>query len=504
MGTSKRTSRAPRPQPSGPGRRTTKRRAPRSGRPKTELMWEGKYHSDGRRRPVDQTAATLRWVDRFDAAPATGGNAGGPCTGEPQGPADRFVEGDRGTIIIGENRAVMCALLPPLRERVDLIYADPPFDVGSDQQVEVPIGAPVAGRSRGVRTTAYRDAWGDGASSYAHMMYERLWLMHQLLSERGSLYLHCDYRTSALHRHILDEIFGRENFINEIIWHYKTGGTPEKIGFGKKHDTIFFYAKSRQHARWNPQKEKSYLKHKYGFSNIDIQRDDGGLYTWVNCRDVFDIPALRGNQPERVDYPTQKPEALLDRIIRASSDPGDLVADFFCGSGTTGVVAQRLGRRWILADAGGYAVHTTCKRVLGEMSRHGRDHSAGGFDVFDAGEPGRGAGRLEAQPVFGRTNGVRTVAIELTGFTPAPSDTVEGVVAPAGLELVDYWAVDFDRKPAGPFRHAWRSFRTRGERSIDTVSAAVPVPAAGAPGRVCVMTVDAFGRRAETDIKIRV
>lgn len=163
---------------------------------------------------------------------------------------------------------------------------------------------------------------------------------------------------------IATEHFGSSNLINEVIWLYKTGGMPEKLGWGRKHDNILFYTKNTEKARWNPQKEKSYLMHKYGFSNIEIFTDENGQYTLVNCRDVFDIPALRGNQPERVDFSTQEPEALLERIILASSNPSDLVADFFCGSGTTLAVAEKLGRRWIGCDLGRWAIHVTRKRLL--------------------------------------------------------------------------------------------------------------------------------------------
>jgi len=176
--------------------------------------------------------------------------------------------------------------------------------------------------------------------------------------------VHLDYRMAPLIRCILDEIFSVDSLVNEVIWFYKTGGIPEKLGWGRKHDNLLFYAKCPPKTCWNPQKEKSYLMHRYGFSNIEIFQDEYGPYTLVNCRDVFDIPALRGNQPERLNFPTQKPEALLKRIILASSNPSDLVADFFCGSGTTLAVAEKLGRRWIGCDLSRWAIHVTRKRLL--------------------------------------------------------------------------------------------------------------------------------------------
>jgi len=265
----------------------------------------------------------------------------------------------------GENLLILHALADKFAGKIDLIYIDPPFATGTNFSFQRPIGEKTyRDKHYQIIDTAYRDSWDKGLPSYLSMIQERLRLMYKLLSDSGSLYVHVDYRVSAYLRLILDEIFGPENFINEIIWFYKTGGMPEKLGFGRKHDNILFYVKDRTKATWNPQKEKSYLMHKYGFANIEVFKDERGKYTLVNCRDVFDISALRGNQPERVDYPTQKPEALLERIIKASTNPGDLVADFFCGSGTTLCVAEKLGRRWLGSDLGRWAVHVTKKRLL--------------------------------------------------------------------------------------------------------------------------------------------
>ena len=265
---------------------------------------------------------------------------------------------DQGMFFWGDNKEVMKYLLEKYRAKVDCIYLDPPFDVGSD------FGVKVRDENGEIKKiTAFSDKWCTKTAEYKIMAQERMLLAYELLAPNGSFFLHCDWRTTAFYRNILDEIFQADNYVNEIIWFYKTGGASERLGFSKKHDTIHYYVKDRKLAQWYPQKEKSYLKHRYGFSNIEIQEDEGGLYSNVNCRDVFDIPALRGNQPERVNYPTQKPEALLERLILATTKPGDLVADFFCGSGTTGVVAQRLKRRWILVDQGEHAIEVVKGRM---------------------------------------------------------------------------------------------------------------------------------------------
>lgn len=278
-------------------------------------------------------------------------------------PVEKYGPGDN-KLYLGDNLVLLKYLLEN-KQKVDLIYIDPPFATNSRFFLKRSIGNNSYNDKKGVfKFPCYEDVWEKGINSYLSMLYERLKYMHSLLKETGSIYVHVDFRVSAYVRLILDEIFGEENFINEIIWLYKTGGVPEKIGFSKKHDTIFFYAKDKQNAYWCAQKEKSYLRHKYGFSNIKIEKDELGRFTWVNCRDVFDIPALRGNHPERLEYATQKPEELLQRIILASSKPGDIVADFFCGSGTTLAVAQKLERNWLGCDCGVWPINVCRKRLL--------------------------------------------------------------------------------------------------------------------------------------------
>lgn len=358
---------------------------------KTELIWEGKYDEYGNRRQVHlpDTPLPLQRIETIDE-PRDRAKAAQPGLFDEDA-FHRSAHRDdwRNMLIWGDNKLVMAALLEQFRGKIDLIYIDPPFDVGADFTMKVQIGEDneqVRKEQSVLEAVAYRDTWGKGTDSYLHMIFERLVLMRELLSERGSFYLHSDYRMTGLIRSILDEVFGKDNLINEIVWFYKTGGVPTRIGFGKKHDIIFYYAKNRGSATWNPQKEKSYLMHNYGFSNIEIFTDDIGKYTLVNMRDVWDIPALRGNQPEREDFPTQKPEALLERVIKASSNEGDLVADFFCGSGTTLAVAEKLGRRWIGADLGRYAIHTTRKRLIQvqrELHKKGQPYRS--FDVYNLG-----------------------------------------------------------------------------------------------------------------------
>lgn len=193
--------------------------------------------------------------------------------------------------------------------------------------------------------------------------------IHRVLKPTGSFYLHCDPTASHYLKLVLDSIFEPNggDFRNEVIWAYKTGGVS-KHWFGRKHDVVFFYTKSGDYT-FNLQKEKSYLAHKYGFSNVEILHDDGGDYTMVGMRDVWDIPALRGNQPETLGYPTQKPEALLERIIQASTNVGDTVLDAYCGCGTTVAVAQRLGRQWIGIDITYQSISLILRRLEAQFGK---------------------------------------------------------------------------------------------------------------------------------------
>ena len=189
--------------------------------------------------------------------------------------------------------------------------------------------------------------------------------MRRVLKDTGSIYLHCDPTASHYLKMIMDVIFGKKNFRNEIIWLYKTGGTSKRW-FSRKHDIIFFYSKTNKY-HFNHKKEKSYLSHRYGFSNVEIFEDENGIYRWAGVRDVWDIPALRGNQPEQLGYPTQKPQTLIERIIETSSNEGDIVLDPFCGCGTTVHAAELLNRQWIGIDISQFSAGLIRNRITGNF-----------------------------------------------------------------------------------------------------------------------------------------
>ncbi len=279
---------------------------------------------------------------------------------------------------------ILPLLLDEYENRIQLIYMDPPFMTGQTFRFQQPVGVEgwSGNRQYIINHVAYGDPGRADKDFFLSMMRSIISYAYQLLSPEGSLYLHADYRASAYLRIILDEIFGEDNMLNEIIWHYQSGGRAKKH-FSRKHDTILFYRKSSNHY-FNPEaigiprgrNRRNHMKQgvdpdgrvfwsiKAGAKEYRYYEDDK-MYP----SDVWsDISHLHQRDPERRGYDTQKPEALLERIILASSRPGDTVADFLAGSGTTLAVAQRLGRNWLGADNGIFALHTCRKRLVGDVS----------------------------------------------------------------------------------------------------------------------------------------
>jgi len=321
----------------------------------------------------------------------------------------RQLKGWTNKLIWGDNKLILSSLKNgPLRQEIEaqgglkLIYIDPPFDVGADFSMDIKIGDDKFTKNPNIlEEIAYRDTWGKGADSFIAMIYERLILMRDLLAEDGSIYTHCDYRVNSYIRLVLDEIFGKNNHRNEIIWHYQSGGRQEKL-FSRKHDTIYLYTKS---SNWtfNPdaigvirgEKKRNNMKRGFdadgrGFWSI---KSAGKLYKYYDDEKIVpadvwtDISHIQQKDPQRVGYPTQKHEKLLERIIKASSNEGDIIGDFFSGSGTTAAVAEKLGRKWICSDLGKFAIHTTRKRMIGvqrKLKDEGKNFRA--FEILNMGK----------------------------------------------------------------------------------------------------------------------
>lgn len=309
----------------------------------------------------------------------------------------RQIFGWTNKLIWGDNKLILSSLKNgPLRKEIEaqgglkLIYIDPPFDVGADFSMNIEIGEDSFTKKPSViEEIAYRDTWGKGADSFIAMIYERLKLMHDLLAEEGSIYVHCDWRLNSHMRLILDEIFSEDNFRNEIIWSYTSGGVGDKT-FAKKHDTLLFYSRSDKHI-FNKQTYKRLVDKSRGYDpRITYYKNDksGDDYRINIMTDVWtDIGIISPNGFERLDYPTQKNEKLLERVLEASTNEGDLVADFFCGSGTTLAVAEKLNRKWIGSDLGKFGIHTTRKRMIGvqrELKKDGKGFRA--FEILNVGK----------------------------------------------------------------------------------------------------------------------
>lgn len=283
-------------------------------------------------------------------------------------------------LVYGDNLLTMQALLagdpqtglPSLRGKVDLIYIDPPFDSKADYRTKVVLpGLNLQQKPTVIEQFAYADTWEEGTISYLKMIYKRLVLMKELLSSNGCIYVHIDWHVGPYVKTILDDIFGKENFVNEIVWSYSWGIRTDSR-WNRKHDTIYMYSKSAENIKFNANEvleerqvsESTANRLKYKGALIKDGNKGRGDSELALPSDVWYIATINGMAKERLNYATQKPEALLERIIKASSNEGDLVCDFFGGSGTTAAVAERLGRRWITCDIGKPASLVMRKRFI--------------------------------------------------------------------------------------------------------------------------------------------
>jgi DNA modification methylase len=400
---------------------------------RAELVWEGKYDAQGRRAGPLRVALPFQTVETVNESAQerqmsllreTGGAYAVPEW--------------RNRLIWGDKKYVLPSLLPEFAGKVNLIYIDPPFDTGADFSFTATVpdhpdtpeddSFSFTKEPSLIEHKAYRDTWGRGLDSYLQWFYETAVLLHELLHETGSLYVHLDWHVSFYCKVILDEIFGSERFVNEIVWKRQTAKGDVTQGakhMGRIHEAIFLYTKSENYT-WNPQYtpyDESYINAFYRYTDEDgrryrlsditapggakaskgnpcyeflgvtrywrfskatmeklykegriVQTSPGAVpaqkryldeMPGVPLQDLWlDIRPVQGQSGENVGYSTQKPEALLERIIKASSNPGDLVLDCFVGSGTTAAVAEKLGRRWIACDLSRFAIHTTRKRLL--------------------------------------------------------------------------------------------------------------------------------------------
>ena len=371
---------------------------------RTELVWPGKYNEDGTLKEVQKVNLPFQVIETVNESRATrevqkAGIQSSIFDVYEGKEGDTFEKGWRNKLIWGDNLLVMGSLLEKFAGKIDLIYIDPPFATGADFSHTAIIGEAEENISKEqsiIEEKAYRDTWGEGTDSFISMIHKRLAIMRELLSQNGSIYVHLDWRMNSYVRILMDEVLGKENFRNEVVWIY-SGREMDISKWNPKHDCLYFYSMGNQTFNTNDVRdvytEATEKKYRYqdekgkfqvrgkAIKGSPIDRADGLSIEYEERypgmtyrqyskggtapRDWWKISMVNKAANERVGYPTQKPEALLERVIKASSNKGDLIADFFCGSGTTLAVAEKLGRRWIGCDLGRWGVHVTRKRILG-------------------------------------------------------------------------------------------------------------------------------------------
>lgn len=441
---------------------------------KVELRWPGKYGADGQRVRPPREGAPLRVVERW------------------RGPAGHDPEAGENLLVHGDNLTTVAALLGAYEGKVDLIYVDPPFATGETFSLTTAVGDALA-----AELPAYDDREHD-AGAFLQMLAPRLEQACWLLAPTGLLFVHLDSRQSHAVKLVLDELLGPRGFRGEIVWQPGNGAKAKQF-FSRQHQVILAYSRGR---RWTFRGDDPSLREPFAegslrshFRHVDehgrrfrrrVVHGREYIYYADEGKRVgsvwSDLPAMAAGSPvidESTGYPTQKPLTLLSRLLTACSRPGDLVADLFCGSGTTLLAAERLGRRWLGCDVGALAIHTARKRLLALGD-------ARPFALLRQGpDPDAPALRVRATAEDGGT------VVEVQDFHTDEGALPEALRGrPDGRELLDAWAVGEVRD--GVFEPRWQAQRTRRARGLALRSPPLPLGPA-----VAVAAHDLLGRRAE-------
>jgi site-specific DNA-methyltransferase (adenine-specific) len=370
--------------------------------------------------------------------------------------------------------------------RFRCIYIDPPFFTRSKFNASVSVKAE-DGSSHRIRHLAFDDRFERSLECYVENMTVRILLMKELLAPDGTLWVHLDWHSSHYIRLVLDELLGDRNFVNEIVWCYKSGGSGKKH-FSRKHDTILVYSRSRKYYISIPE-EKSYNRgfKPYNFKGVREYCDENGWYTLVNMKDVWNVDMVGRTSAERNGYATQKPMELMRRIIEAGSEEGDLIGDFFCGSGSFLEAAQISGRRWMGCDNEKLAVSMARKRLMK------RDAAFRSYDLSTEGSAGRIDVTVREEQHL--ESGGRLIRAAVTDFVP-DIDTgyiqtrdrqyIEDAIKDDPQQLIDYIMIDNDF--SGEFR--CRSIIEAPEEELNVIT----------QGRAAVIAVDVFGREYDGGI----
>ena len=401
----------------------------------------------------------------------------------------------------GDNLQFMKYLLEEkdMKGKLKLIYIDPPFFSKATYDAVIHLKSIDGEKTEPIKDFAYDDTWQHDMSEYLKMLCRRLYLMKELLADDGTIWLHLDWHVVHYAKIFMDAIFGEDNFVNEIIWHYKSGGSGKRH-YARKHDTILVYSKTKKYY-FAPAKEKSYNRgfKPYRFKGVKEYKDDLGWYTMVTMKDVWNVDMVGRTSAERTGYATQKPEALLERIISGATEEGDLCADFFSGSGTLAATCEKMGRKWICCDGSSLAVSSAIKRLYPknssvrvlEQENQTLDSACGKVELD-----------VERNEIAGSDKEILKISIKDYIINALPKkldkkglDTINLVQEKDSLQFIEYWSVDFDYdgkvyKPDMIFSKERTGIQNFCEKLV-------PV---GDKKKICIKTVDVFGNYTFTTI----
>lgn len=396
-------------------------------------------------------------------------------------------------LIQGDNYSVAKALLKDYKEKINLVYIDPPYL--SERDYYSKITAEWGNKKIQIIREVYPDIWNKNVDSYLNSIFPLFKLMKELLSANGNLFVHLDWHASHYIKILLDEIFLPDNFINEIVWCYGGGGNSRRH-FHRKHDVILWYAKGSDYV-FNPQ----YRPYTEGTLQRGLTRVKGGKYHlnqegallndwWTDINKILSPTAH-----ENLKYPTQKPLALLERIIKTASNPGDMVADFFCGSGTTAAACQKLGRYWIACDKSNIAIQTTMSRMIAEGCSSFRVQK-----ICVSGQTGPADNRL----IIGWNwceDDDTSLWVKILDYRPASANIPKTGGCPFAI-LIDFWEVDYDYN-GEVFRSLHQEFRRKNRIDMDIQTEFMIDISLASEALIAVQVHDIFGDSAVEVIKVK-
>lgn len=399
-------------------------------RTSARLVWEGKNSL------IENTLAEPREIERVYPHPLYQNN---PLFSEKVDNNSSRTDIAKNIFIQGDNLEAIASLLQQGYEgKIDLIYIDPPYLSSHDYTSRIIVGK--GDNKQSLDRSVFQDVWENSLDAYLDELYPRLLLMKELLSDQGSIFVHLDWHVSHYVKLLLDEVFTGANFINEIVWCYG-GGSGSKRHFHRKHDLIFWYARSGNYI-FNPQ----YRPYSPGTIQRGLTKVKGDKYSlhekgalmqdwWTDINKILSPTAQ-----ENLKFPTQKPKALLRRLIDAASNPGSLVADFYAGSGTTMEVCEEMGRNWLACDNSNLALQTSSKRLILNKSQSFKILKIGEMNENPVGKPHL-SWRLRSEGFYEKES---NIIISLESYRPSPENMDKLKLNSDSRRLIDFWEIDLD------------------------------------------------------------